>query len=533
MITLFESTETEFTSNGLGGLIDATECKVTEERNGTYELEMNYPVTGSHYSDLLLRRIIRVKPNRYSDPQPFRIYQISKPINGIVTVNAEHISYDLSGIPVTPFKVVTWYYISTSPTELVGADWSEERVYIEEGEYLWTKEVITDQDGNTTETDPICSPDENTVGVSPATAFEQLTKFVPSGIECPFSFSTDLIGDASFTVSVPSSIKSLLGDAESEGTFLNLYGGEYIFDMYDVKLLNARGEDRGVTIRYGKNLTDLTQEENCAEVYTGVYPYWYQEDDGLQYLGPQHPIIDVEGTFDYTRILSLDLTDKFSDGMPTQSELLAEAETYISENDVGIPKINLTVSFVSLRKLHDTEVIEALEDVRLCDTVTVKFPKLGVDATAKVIKTEYNCLTDAYDSIELGDATSTLDARLKTIATSAKKGKDGSDGEDGEDATYVFIFSSNGAIFKNEIVETQLTVNVYKGFTRMKTQEALVEMYGDAAYLQWYEKNLGDSDFSEVSSSDERLSENGFKFDISSEDVNEQKTFKVEVNDGM
>ena len=49
MILLYPSTETEFQNNGLGALPDAISCTVTEERNGMYELEMQYPVSGSHY----------------------------------------------------------------------------------------------------------------------------------------------------------------------------------------------------------------------------------------------------------------------------------------------------------------------------------------------------------------------------------------------------------------------------------------------------------------------------------------------------
>lgn len=107
MITLHESTETAFTTNGLGTLSDSITCEVTEERNGEFELEMEYPVTGIRYKELQLRRIIMAKPNPYSDLQPFRIYAITKPINGIVTINAEHISYDMSGYPVSAFAADT------------------------------------------------------------------------------------------------------------------------------------------------------------------------------------------------------------------------------------------------------------------------------------------------------------------------------------------------------------------------------------------------------------------------------------------
>ena len=103
LIILYDHDEEAFTSNGLGALPDAASCTVTEERNGGYEVEMEYPLTGSHFRDIQKRRILYVKPNPYDDPQPFRIYSITKPINGIVTVHAAHLSYDTSGSIVKLF----------------------------------------------------------------------------------------------------------------------------------------------------------------------------------------------------------------------------------------------------------------------------------------------------------------------------------------------------------------------------------------------------------------------------------------------
>ena len=107
MILLYSADETQFDTNGIGSLADAVSCVVTEERNSTYELEMVYPVTGQHYADIQYRALIFVKPNPFDQPQPFRVYRISRPLNGLVTVYAWHISYDLNGIPVRPFHTYT------------------------------------------------------------------------------------------------------------------------------------------------------------------------------------------------------------------------------------------------------------------------------------------------------------------------------------------------------------------------------------------------------------------------------------------
>ena len=107
LIRLFESTATSFLDNGIGSLSDAISCMITEERNGEFELEMDYPVNGIRYEEITQRRIIVAKPNKYDDPQPFRIYAISKPINGVITINAAHVSYDLTGYTVAPFTATS------------------------------------------------------------------------------------------------------------------------------------------------------------------------------------------------------------------------------------------------------------------------------------------------------------------------------------------------------------------------------------------------------------------------------------------
>lgn len=338
VIRIFEATATSFETNGLGYLPDVLECEVVEERNGEFELTMKYPTTGVRYSELEMRKLLLVKSNPYSDPQPFRIYEISKPINRVVTVYAEHISYDMSGIPVKPFTA-------------------------------------------------------NEVG----TALEGLKYY--SAVECPFFFYTDKNTSSNFKISVPKSLKSSLGG--SDGSILDVYGGEYEFDGFRVNLWNHRGMNRGVTIRYGKNLTSIEQEENCSNVYTGVYPYWYSDDEGLMELTQK--IVQTPGTFNYQKVLVLDLSYEW-DTKPTEEEILVRTERYIKDNNIGVPKVSIDVSFVNLTDSKEFEVANFFETIHLCDTVTVEFPELGVKATAKCIKTKYNPLTDKYTMISLGDA---------------------------------------------------------------------------------------------------------------------------------
>lgn len=378
LIILYDHDEEAFTSNGLGALPDAASCTVTEERNGGYEVEMEYPLTGSHFSDIQKRRILYVKPNPYDDPQPFRIYSITKPINGIVTVHAAHLSYDTSG----------------SIVKLFPAD-----------------------------------------AGSASAAMSYLKNFsVPS---TPFTFFTNVGKSGTMSVPKPSSIRSLLGG--SDGSILDTFGGEYLFDKWNISLLESRGSNRGVTIRYGKNMTDLEQEENDTDFYTGVYPFWYSEseDGGLVTLSANDGIVNAPGNYDFVKIMPLDLSSEDfskkttdSEGYtttiekPTEAELLAAAQKYISNNKIGIPKVSLDVSFVMLAQTEEYKDFAHLETVKLCDTVTVEFEKLGVKTTAKCIKTVYNVLTDKYDSIELGEPKSSLAETVSNQGTLIEEASD-------------------------------------------------------------------------------------------------------------
>ena len=393
---LYPSQETAFGSNGLGILTDAASCVVTEERNGAFELEMTYPVSGIHYKEIAPRCIILAKPNPVDDPQPFRVYRITKPMGGLVTVYGEHISYDLAGVPASPFAAES-------------------------------------------------APD----------AIEKLKS--SSAIPTPFSFWTDKDTAGTMGITAPVALRSLLGGRE--GSVLDIYGGEYKFDRYTVRLYNQRGQSRGASIRYGKNLTDLTQDENIAGVYTGVYPYWSSMEGALVQLPEK--ILLAPGNYDFTRIMTLDLSSEFQEP-PTEDQLRVRAEAYMKANHIGVPKVSLTVSFVPLEQTEEYKDIGLLERVELCDTVNVEFPSLGVSATAKCVRTVYDALLDRYKSVELGDARTniadTIAAQQQKIEqapdkTFVQQAVDSTTGQiTGNKGGYVVLHSSTGSKEPDEIL---------------------------------------------------------------------------------
>lgn len=346
---LFAPNATDFSTNGVGRLSDAIKCVVHEERNGVFELELVYPVTGKHFSDIVHSAIVVAKPSARRSLQAFRIYKVTTPLNGRVTILAHHISYQLSFIPVSPF----------SAGSLTAA----------------------------------------------------LAGFKNNAAEnCPFTLSADFTSASSYAVPLPVSIRSYMGG--TRGSIIDVYGGEWEFDNYSCILHRHRGQDNGYTIRYGKNLIDLKQEQSIENTYTGIYPYWTSESVTVT-LTEKVIHAATAANYPFQRTVVKDFSDKF-DNAPTEAALRLLTQLYIAANGIGIPNVNLSVDFVHLSD-H--------ANIDLCDTVKVYFEKLGIEVESKVIAIEWDVLKERYNKIEIGDKRSTLastiEDQLETITTLA------------------------------------------------------------------------------------------------------------------
>lgn len=357
---LFSPTTTDFSTNGIGRLSDAISCKVHEARNGEFELEMQYPMTGKHFESIVHSAIIAAKPSARRQLQAFRIYKISKPLNGRVTINAQHISYQLSFIPVSPF--------------------------------------------------------------SAASLANALNGFRTNAAEsCPFTLSADFTSASSYAVPLPVSIRSYLGG--TQGSILDVYGGEWEWNNYSCILHRSRGQDNGYVIQYGKNLTELKQEESIAETYTGLYPYW-ESDETMVTLPEKVVHAATAANFPFQRTIVHDFSDKF-DNAPTEAQLRSLANAYMTANNIGVPAVNLSLDFINLADSEEYKDILTTGNIDLCDTVTVRFSRLGVDVKSKVIDITWNVLKDRYDQIQIGDKRNSLAdtiedqlEQINTLATS-------------------------------------------------------------------------------------------------------------------
>ena len=348
---LYKANETKFDSQGVGCLTDCITCYVHEKLNGVYELKFTYPITGVHFSDIKVGVIVDAIPSDGKAVQHFRIDTITKPIGGKVTVEATHISYQLSYVPVKPFDAVG----------VLGA---------------------------------LNGLKENSLASN------------------PFSVWTDISNSATkYSQKEPASFRQRLGGVE--GSILDCFGGEYEFDNYTVKLYAHRGTDRGVVIEYGKNLTDLEQEESIDKVITGIVPFW-KDSNGDKVISVETPIeSEYASKYPFKRTVVKDFSSNF-EKEPTVEQLRAYTESYIKNNCVGVPQVSLDVSFVAL---EDTEEYKNLsrERINLGDTVTVRFAELGVDAKAKVIEYKYDVLAERYDSLKIGSVRSSLASTIQEI----------------------------------------------------------------------------------------------------------------------
>ena len=343
----------------IGWLAEASDCQCTEERNGVFELEFQYPMLGRYAAELVIDRYVKAKPNASAANQFFHIRKVSKPINGMFTVSCEHISYALSGYPVPT--------VSASGNAQVAIN-----------------AILT-------------------------AAKNQLGK------DTGFSVATTDITLSSSIALTNVSARAALGGVS--GSVLDIYGGEYEFDNHTIKLHKARGKDRGVRIAYGRNMTELKCDIDMDSAYTGIYGYVKNDNVDLH---SYKAVTNSSGI--NAKTLIRDFSSDFSggDSKITQSGLDSAVAAYAAANDINSPTVSMTASFVDLSQSPEYASFSALESVSLCDTVQIYHKDLNINIKAKVIKTVYDVLRERYTSIDLGSPRANFADVIKQTVNEAK-----------------------------------------------------------------------------------------------------------------
>lgn len=338
---LYDSKETSFNSNGLGRLRDCISAVVSEERNGVFELNFEYPVDGVNFDRIQLGRVVAVTHDDSGDVEPFDIVSYSRPIDGVVTFHCVHISYRLS------------YYTA--------------------------------------------------IGSQINSLADAFTLFESAEPTIPFTFSTNKTDEGYLAIAdgKPHTVREMMGvDA---GAVLDVYGGEYSFNNFNVHLWAARGQARPFSIRYGVNMVDYNEEGDSSNTFSSCIPYW---TDGTDIVIGNRVISTGRTPTGRGECIPLDVSDRF-ESKPSQAQVEAQALEFMSQNNVNLPKQTINVDFVRLQDYGD-ENLSYLLDCNLCDTINVYFPKYNASGRFKIVKTVWNVLQGRYESMELGSLSITL-----------------------------------------------------------------------------------------------------------------------------
>ena len=354
---LYNESNNDYSTLGLGLLNEASSVLAVRHRNQFPYLTFNYPINGQLFSQLKEGKkvVVDVGPGTRSKRQRFEITKITKPQHGIISIKCDHISL---------------------LTEKTALNKGQKHTAISAQEALnqWRALLVPQRD---------------------FTVFTDLT--------------TVTAMDFSEVGHFESAAEALGG---KEGSILQKYNGEYIFDNNEIRLMREGGKETGVVIAYGKNLVDLVQEETIESTYTSIRPYARANEEGASELILPEVILDSSHVdkFPERRVQTVDLSSR---NPQTVAELRQFGQYYISSNQVGLPRVNLKVKFADLYSATGEEQHRQLEQLELYDTVTVAFNKLGVNVNAKINQTVWNVLLDKYESIEIGDSRATLGSNQK------------------------------------------------------------------------------------------------------------------------
>ena len=358
---IFEKGTRDFSTLGLGLLSDAIQATTTEELNGQFIFEMDYPVSGNNADLIKENRIIVVNSGHILKRQGFIIRQIVRKIDLTMTVYAEHVSYATLDVALAP----------------VG-----------------------------------------TISGDAKTALENWKRMLVPAVD--FTVDSDILTTNSTLIGAPEFETARQGLGGHTGSILDVWGGEYQFDNWHIRLLKQRGKSANAIIAYGRNLISFEQDTNIADTYTSVYPY-YQENSGdegnkTHFLPERTVDSEFVGKYPNPKVLMLDLSNKFKDVADySETKLRNYALSYIQSNNIGVPKVNMKISTVDLSRATGG----FSEDIDLGDTINVYFEKLGITTSAKVVKAVWNVLSDDYDKFEIGARRSSLTESISELATTA------------------------------------------------------------------------------------------------------------------
>lgn len=361
-----------YDNNGYGFFSTCSKCEVTEERNGAYSLAMIISENDQLANTAMVGMFVKAKSNQYDKPQLFEINEIIKDSsNGMITINANHIKF--LGMQNTAANYTNYYCEYTeTPEEIIN--------------YLLSHSII-----------------ENNL----------------------FTFESDITEKKTFDYSKVASKK--IGEicGNSEGSLLDVFGGEFHYDNFKIKLLENRGIDSGKKIMFGYNLSDYKQTITNDNDYTHCIGYATLDtanDDKKTITLAGDPTVATKHSIIFPKVKLIDFTEKIKtelgsdfkvrtnvgDDIELVKELLMYySNEYIIFNGWSSPNVNIVITY--------KPEIDKLQDVKLCDTVTVCLNKKTQSIKSKITKVVYDSILERYTLIEVGEkALSLYDFLSKT-----------------------------------------------------------------------------------------------------------------------
>lgn len=352
-----------FENNGLGFFNRCTKCNVTEERNGIYELEMSVLPSDRLAKTSVCGMFVKAKPNPFDDPQLFEIYSMSVNRDKI-DIQAQHIHYFLNTNVTTepPAK------FTGTPSEV----WNAAQIYF--------------------------------------------------ALDNPFAFTSNITSSNTILPGNERNISASEFLSGLDGSVLDVFGGEYYYDNFSVSLLQRRGTDTGIALRYGSNISSKQQDSSNQTVYSHIMPYALVKTkylstnaEGQMYVNLNNAIEMAYSPLTYKKALLYDFTDRMKDvtlnvisagqyenlsGIKTR--LRQETMNYINKNGAALTQISTNI------QVDLTETLSGLQGCKLCDTVLIDLDGNGTKSRAKIIKTVYDVLGERYTKIELGQPRKTI-----------------------------------------------------------------------------------------------------------------------------
>ena len=386
---LYDKSEKLFKNNGIGRLSDTISCKVTEKRNSTYQVVLEYPTQGKLSNHLKTGNIIFCKIPYKNQCQPFDIVEVERTGNTI-RATGEHVSRRLK---YAVFNRKTLFLVDPKTTfESLNDKNSVERQDIISIDDFHFFSDVTEQDIKT-----YLKDDTINLSAPPCSVGDNLMDFF-IGQNGMLSRKMSLVSDGRYSVTG-------YGDC-----------GDFLFDNFNVNFYKNRGDDAGVKLRTGTNVQRMTFLEEDRQSVTAVCPVWkgrnpttgaQMEKSLRDFDEVSDGIVYSDKKYEYHRIVKLDLSTVFEQS-PTKDEMISESKRYIADHERN--NLNSYCSYSIDVPQTRTDFLDCIE---LCDLVTIEDVDLHIQKKLKVTEIEYDSLRERITRLVVGNPKPTFPELLE------------------------------------------------------------------------------------------------------------------------